>query len=78
MLRRAHPAIFCLFLAAVILYSWPLATDLAHLYPDNPDARVLTWAMITAFRNLVTQPGALMQGNDRWGYFGPQPPPGYR
>jgi hypothetical protein len=63
MLRRAHPAIFCLFLAAVILYSWPLATDLAHLYPDNPDARVLTWAMITAFRNLVTQPGALMQGN---------------
>jgi hypothetical protein len=47
----------------VALYSWPLVTDLAHLYPDNPDARVLTWAMVTAFRNVLTQPTALMQGN---------------
>jgi hypothetical protein len=62
-MRRAHPAVFVLLLAAVILYTWPLVTDLAHLYPDNPDARVLTWAMITAFRNLVTQPHALLQGN---------------
>jgi hypothetical protein len=38
-------------------------TDLAHLYPDNPDARVLTWAMVTAFRNLVTQPQVLMHGD---------------
>ena len=62
-MRRAHPAVLVLFLGVVILYSWPLVTDLAHLYPDNPDARVLTWAMLTAFRNLVTQPHALLQGN---------------
>jgi hypothetical protein len=62
-MRRAHPAIFVLILGAVVLYTWPLVTDLAHLYPDNPDARVLTWAMITAFRNLVTQPWALLQGD---------------
>ncbi len=62
-MRRAHPGVFVLLLGVVILYTWPLVTDLAHLYPDNPDARVLTWAMVTAFRNLVTQPHALMQGN---------------
>ena len=62
-MRRAHPAVLVLFLGVVILYSWPLVTDLAHLYPDNPDARVLTWAMLTAFRNLVTQPHALLQGS---------------
>ena len=62
-MRRAHPAVFVLMLGAVVLYTWPLVTDLPHLYPDNPDARVLTWAMVTAFRNLVTQPWALLQGN---------------
>jgi hypothetical protein len=62
-MRRAHPAAFALLLGAVVLYSWPLVTDLAHYYPNNPDARVLTWAMVTAFRNLTTQPGDLMQGN---------------
>ncbi len=62
-MRRIHPAVFLLLLGAVVLYTWPLVTDLAHYYPDNPDARVLTWAMVTAFRNLVTDPGALMQGN---------------
>src|SRR5262245_24720341 len=24
-------------LGAVTLYTWPLITDLAHLFPDNPD-----------------------------------------
>ena len=62
-MRRAHLGVFVLLLGGVILYTWPLVTDLPHLYPDNPDARVLTWAMVTAFRNLVTQPHALMQGN---------------
>ena len=62
-MRRTHAAVFVLVLGAVVLYTWPLATDLAHLYPDNPDSRVLTWAMVTAFRNLVTQPWALLQGN---------------
>jgi hypothetical protein len=62
-MRRGHPAAFVLLLAAVAVYTWPLVTDLAHLYPDNPDARVLTWAMVTAFRNLVSHPNALMQGN---------------
>jgi hypothetical protein len=61
--RRAHLAILVLLVAVVVVYSWPLVTDLSHFYPDNPDARVLTWAMITAFRNFVTQPFALMQGN---------------
>jgi len=62
-MRRAHLLVLLLMVGLVVLYTWPLVTDLAHLYPDNPDARVLTWAMITAFRNLLTQPGALMQGN---------------
>ncbi len=62
-MRRAHLGVFVLLLGVVVLYTWPLVTDLAHLYPDNPDARVLTWAMVTAFQNLVTQPHALMQGN---------------
>ena len=62
-MKRAHPAVVVLMLGVVVLYTWPLVTDLAHLYPDNPDARVLTWAMVTAFRNLVTQPWALLQGN---------------
>ena len=62
-MRRAHLPVLLLMVGLVALYSWPLVTDLAHLYPDNPDARVLTWAMITAFRNLLTQPGRLMQGN---------------
>jgi hypothetical protein len=57
-MRRAHPR-SCAFVAVVIIYSWPLVTDLAHLFPNNPDARVLTWAMLTAFRNLVTQPRPL-------------------
>ena len=61
-MRRAHPAILVLLVAVVVIYSWPLVTDLAHLFPNNPDARVLTWAMLTAFRNLVTQPHALLQG----------------
>jgi hypothetical protein len=34
-------------------------TDLAHLYPDGADARMLTWAMVTAFGTLVTRPHAL-------------------
>jgi Interleukin-like EMT inducer/6-pyruvoyl-tetrahydropterin synthase related domain len=62
-MRRAHLPVLLLMVGLVALYSWPLVTDLPHLYPDNPDARVLTWAMITAFRNLLTHPGALMQGN---------------
>jgi hypothetical protein len=62
-MRRAHLPVLLLMVALVALYSWPLVTDLAHLYPDNPDARVLTWAMTTAFRNLLTHPNALMQGN---------------
>jgi hypothetical protein len=61
-MRRAHPAILVLLVAVVVIYSWPLVTDLPHLFPNNPDARVLTWAMLTAFRNLVTQPYALLQG----------------
>src|SRR5262245_49732765 len=62
-MKRAHLPVLLLMLALVVLYTWPLVTDLAHLYPDNPDARVLTWAMLTAFRNLLTQPNHLMQGN---------------
>jgi hypothetical protein len=62
-MRRAHLPVLLLMLGLVALYTWPLITDLAHLYPDNPDARVLTWAMMTAFRNLLTQPGTLLQGN---------------
>jgi hypothetical protein len=45
-MRRAHLGVFVLLLGGVILYTWPLVTDLPHLYPDNPDARVLTWAMV--------------------------------
>jgi hypothetical protein len=62
-MRRAHLLVLVLMLGLVVLYTWPLVTDLAHLYPDNPDARVLTWAMLTGFRNLLTQPSNLMQGD---------------
>jgi Interleukin-like EMT inducer len=62
-MRRAHLAVFALMVGLVVLYSWPLVTDLAHLYPDNPDARVLTWAMVTGFRNLLTRPNQLLQGD---------------
>src|SRR5262245_34951049 len=62
-MRRLHPSAFVLCLGVVVLYTWPLVTDLAHLYPENADARVLTWAMVTAFRNLVTRPRALLQGS---------------
>jgi interleukin-like EMT inducer protein len=61
--RRVHGAVFLLMLGLVGLYTWPLVTDLAHLFPDNPDPRTLDWVMLTVFRNLATQPGALLHGN---------------
>ena len=47
-MSRAHPGVFVLLLGVVILYTWPLVTDLAHLYPDNPDARVQSSAHVRA------------------------------
>jgi hypothetical protein len=60
---RAHLGVGLLFLALVALYTWPLITDLAHLWPDNHDPRLFTWVMLTIFRNLLTQPTALFHGN---------------
>jgi hypothetical protein len=47
----------------VVLYTWPLATGLGTLWPDNHDPRLFTWVLLSVFRNLVTQPAALFQGN---------------
>jgi hypothetical protein len=60
---RTHLAVFGLWLGLVALYTWPLARDPAHLWPDNHDPRLFTWVMLTIFRNLTTQPAALFHGN---------------
>ena len=62
-MKRVHLAVFVLMLGLVMLYTWPLVSDPAHLFPDNPDPRTLTWVTLTVFRNLLTQPGALLHGN---------------
>src|SRR5262245_56811645 len=59
---RTHLGVFVLFVALVVLYSWPLMRSPVEL-PDNPDARTMTWIMLTVFRNLFTQPAMLLQGN---------------
>jgi hypothetical protein len=61
--RRTHLAVFLLWLGLVAVYTWPLARDPAHLWPDNHDPRLFTWVMLTIFRNLTTQPTALFHGN---------------
>src|SRR5262245_13663353 len=61
--KRVHFTVFILMLGLVVLYTWPLVTDLAHLFPGNPDPRTLTWVMLSVFRNLLTQPGMLLHGN---------------
>ncbi len=60
---RSQLAVFALFLGLVALYTWPLARDPAHLWPDNHDPRLFTWVMLTIARNLVTQPALLLHGN---------------
>jgi hypothetical protein len=62
-MRRLHLSVFLLMLGLVALYTWPLVTDLAHLFPDNPDPRTLGWEMLTVAHNLVAQPAALLHGN---------------
>ena len=63
-MRRAHVLVFLLMLLGLVtVYTWPLVTDLAHFLPDNPDPRTLAWVMLTVFRNLLSQPGALLHGN---------------
>jgi hypothetical protein len=54
---------FGLALTLVAVYTWPLASDPAHLFPFNPDCRTLTWVLVSVFHNLLTQPGALLHGN---------------
>jgi Interleukin-like EMT inducer len=63
MRARTHLAVFVLFLGLVALYTWPLARDPAHLWPENHDPRLFTWVMLTVARNLTTQPALLLHGN---------------
>ncbi len=63
MSRRAHLAVALLWLGLVCLYTWPLARDPAHLWPENHDPRLFTWVMLSVFRNLLTRPAALFQGD---------------
>jgi hypothetical protein len=59
---RAHLGVFVLLLALVAVYSWPLATDPAHLLPPDTDGRLFTWVMLSVFENLLTRPGLLLHG----------------
>ncbi len=58
-----HLAVVALFIGLVAVYTWPLARDPAHLLPDNADPRLFTWVLLTAFGNLVSDPGLLFHGN---------------
>ena len=59
---RAHLGAYFASLALVVLWTWPLAHDPAHLVPDNTDPRLFSWVMISVFRNLLTQPHLLLHG----------------
>src|SRR5215510_9068508 len=58
---RTHLAVFLLFAALVTVYTWPFMRSPVEL-PDNPDAHAMTWIMLAVFRDLLTQPAALFQG----------------
>jgi hypothetical protein len=60
---RAHLGAFLLSLALVVVWTWPLARDPAHLVPDNTDPRLFSWVMISVFRNLLTRPDLLLHGS---------------
>jgi hypothetical protein len=60
---RAHLGVYALFVALVLVYTWPLVTDPARLLPENVDPRLFSWVMLTAFANLVSRPELLFHGN---------------
>jgi hypothetical protein len=60
---RAHLGVYALFVALVLVYTWPLVSDPARLLPDNADPRLFSWVMLTAFGNLVSRPALLFHGN---------------
>jgi hypothetical protein len=59
---RAHLGVFLSCLGLVALWTWPLASDPAHLVPDNTDPRLFSWVMISVFRHLLTRPHLLLHG----------------
>jgi hypothetical protein len=59
---RTHLGVFLLFVALVVLYTWPLMRSPVEL-PDNPDAHAMTWMMLTVFHNLFAHPAELLQGD---------------
>ena len=59
---RAHLGAYFACLALIVLWTWPLARDPAHLVPDNTDPRLFSWVMISVFRNLLAQPHLLLHG----------------
>src|SRR5262245_2303052 len=58
---RTHVAGFLLFAASVTSYAWPFM-QCPGGRPDTPDAHAMTWIMLAVFRDLLTQPAALFQG----------------
>ena len=60
---RAHLGVYALFVALVLVYTWPLVSDPARLLPENADPRLFSWVMLTAFANLVSRPELLFHGN---------------
>lgn len=61
---RAHLLVVVLFLGLVTLYTWPLMRAPADLPApgDDPDSRLYILVTHVIFRNLLTQPGHLLQG----------------
>lgn len=60
---RGHALVLLVFAGLVSVYTWPLVTNPGHLLPNNHDPRLYGWVMPTIFRNLLTQPTLLYQGN---------------
>jgi hypothetical protein len=63
MSARAHAAAFLGYLALVVFYTWPLASDPAHLIAPSIDPRLFTWVLLTMWGNLLRQPDLLFHGN---------------
>jgi interleukin-like EMT inducer protein len=56
------------FVVGVVVATWPLIRDPAHLWPDHHDPRLFTWVMASTARRLLSAPLALFHGNALYPY----------
>jgi len=61
--RRDAGLVYGASLIGVILVTWPLARDPAHLWPPHHDPGVFTWVMASTARRLISHPLTLFHGD---------------